>query len=474
MQIGKPIGFISSTNEFIPLNLHQPLYSVILAIGYYCGIHPFSSAKYINLIAFFLSSSFLGCYLYQATKKSTLTYLTLIVFSIAPNIIQIFTSAMSDPIYIFLTILNFILLFYSINQQKLFYSIIIGIICALAYLSRFIGITNIVWTATVFFLYYVFKERKGIHYLTYYLISCLITIITFALIFPSSPSGRQYQLSVHFWPLTKEYLQSATQTVISWFYFQETNLFSKNIFQQISLILPLFLIGLSIYLLYKSRRNIYKSNSLLSSLFILFYLSALFIAYIFSSVAPDIYGRTLSPIFPFILIILFSQLSLGNNSRILLLKKSGYILILISLISLSMPIDIDYLSYLHNEGLGYSSKYWQQNTLVHEIIEMPNNNILTNEPDVVLLFKDSYPKNINLYFKNIEKTTNGEYYFEGSDLEMYLQQNKPIIAIFNIYYKSQLERVFGEKAVDFDRDFKAHLAIQNKTIDGNLYFFIDD
>ena len=161
---GYGLGVHAPNGAFMPLTLHPPFYSMLLAPFLFLNLDIFITIKWLNIL-FFTGSLFLVAYGIFRISQSTLWALTVaIIFLVSPALLDNFTGAMSEPLFIFLSIANFIFLNLYIKEKKKWYFWVAIITAGLATLTRYIGLTSI-FTGVVLLLLFsegTWKKRIGL------------------------------------------------------------------------------------------------------------------------------------------------------------------------------------------------------------------------------------------------------------------------------------------------------------------------
>ena len=99
---GHGLGLYGPSGAFHPLSLHPPFYSFVLGFFGLFGADLVTTARWIDIILFGSTDPVSGFFdLYALTKSSWLSIIgSLLLFSM-PVMVDVFSGAMSEPLFIF-------------------------------------------------------------------------------------------------------------------------------------------------------------------------------------------------------------------------------------------------------------------------------------------------------------------------------------------------------------------------------------
>ncbi len=105
------------------------------------GVDPLRAARMLNILLFGFNTFLMGWLALRMTKSQGIGLFAAALFVFTPSILKIHSNAMSEPLYIFFTLLTFLCLDYYFKQQdkKLnwLWLILAGTLTGLAYLTRY-------------------------------------------------------------------------------------------------------------------------------------------------------------------------------------------------------------------------------------------------------------------------------------------------------------------------------------------------
>ncbi len=138
-------GFFFPANDtgYSPLTHFPPLYSITLSLFEIVGRDAIISARYLNAFLFGLSIFLFGYLIKRTTKSAIFVLFGSTLFTISAIFAELYSLAMSEALFLTLTLLSFILLNEYIFRKKSFLLVISSMILGLAALTRYVGIVNI-------------------------------------------------------------------------------------------------------------------------------------------------------------------------------------------------------------------------------------------------------------------------------------------------------------------------------------------
>ncbi len=125
-----------------PITAFPPFYSAVLAsVGALSGLDPLDAARYLNAAFFALNILLLGLLVFRETRSPWPPLLVSFLFLSSKTFVELHMWAMTEGLYILLTLLVFLSLSGFYHKRKLSFLIIAGVLSALASLTRYVGLT---------------------------------------------------------------------------------------------------------------------------------------------------------------------------------------------------------------------------------------------------------------------------------------------------------------------------------------------
>jgi 4-amino-4-deoxy-L-arabinose transferase-like glycosyltransferase len=115
--------------------------SVLAFFSLVTGIDPLRAARLLNGLLFGFNTFLMGWLALRMTKSRAVGLLTAALFLLTPSLLKIHSNAMSEPLYVFFTLITFLLLdFYFQNQNSRrarLLLLVAGVVTSLAFLTRY-------------------------------------------------------------------------------------------------------------------------------------------------------------------------------------------------------------------------------------------------------------------------------------------------------------------------------------------------
>jgi len=111
-----------------PVTHFPPGFPAVLAlIGFVTGFDPLRGARAFNGLLFGLNIAFTGWVGWRMTRSRIAGVLAAALTLLSSSLLYIHTRAMSEPLYVFLTLLSFLLLDYYFERSKSYYLVALGL-----------------------------------------------------------------------------------------------------------------------------------------------------------------------------------------------------------------------------------------------------------------------------------------------------------------------------------------------------------
>ena len=124
-----------------PFNHFPPLYPLLLAIPSIVGVDPLGAARLIAAIIFGANIYMISLLLYQSTASVLFSLLGGLMVLTSPVMFDQHVAAMSEPLYFLLLLLLLYSIVHYSREEKKIWLLLSGFFTALAYLTRYIGIS---------------------------------------------------------------------------------------------------------------------------------------------------------------------------------------------------------------------------------------------------------------------------------------------------------------------------------------------
>jgi len=372
---GNGLVKISGNADLIPMTHFPPLYPLLIAMGEFIGFKQLAFCGYINIVVFILNVIFLGFLVYKSTHGNieASCFGSLLIIS-SYDILRAHICAMTDPIFILLTLSSLFTLTLYINKESTLYLIICSILVALSFLLRYVGLSLIITIIVgMLFLCKGGFEKKVSDCAIFLAISSMPMALWISrnLYLTGNPFNRAF--GYHMLSLTN--FPAKVGHILQ-------RLGSLSFPVYISVILASVLIIILIGYFAKPSRKLFKDKlqgigiiPCLMIIFIIAYLFVVIISVLFFDSAIYLGYRILLPI------IVFGQL-------LIIILLAGYLsnkkLLIFVLIIIGCQLYRWDFGKIYKEELVYSGPQWTHSEIINKVNKLPSSyRIYTNGPDVI-------------------------------------------------------------------------------------------
>ncbi len=479
---GEGIIIKQASGDIIPLSLHPPLYSILLAVLIKFGLNIIAAAHAINVIFFALFITMAGLSIYELNHNIFLSSVLSFALISSSGVISCFTGAMSEAVFLFTFICSMSLLIASSRNANINLLIISAFIAGLSLLARYAGVTLIataILAIPLFFGTGVYsKIKNAIAYI-------LISVSPFIL-------WTIYVRSMGIAPCNLNLLQSKVWERLApvrialvykvWDWLGLGLLFPLARYQirliTLAIITAVILCTLAIAFKnsQKQRENQPTRDSFHGAvtyiLFSIIYLLFILFSFAFSTQLPKSPNeRLLMPIFISTILattLLFSQL-LADRGWI---SKNTLGILLLLLSVKQIPITISFIETMQESGIGYTSKKWQGSELIKAVEILPKDTILiSNEIEAIMLYTNRPAYRIPELYDHIYSNEFLPFGYKINDgVQRIFVTKDAALVLFNTSYQ-QFYKIYGEKTDARIESFTHGLTECSKHSDGSIYFY---
>jgi len=480
---GHGLGLYGPSGAFHPLSLHPPFYSLLLSFFGLFGADLLVTARWLDAILFGLTILLVGVSLYMITKSSWLSIGGSFLLLSMPGLVEIYSGAMSEPLFIFTGLVGIFLILCFIKNERYILLISAALFSGLSLLTRYAGFAFII---TGIFALLVFNQKpwkkRITHSLIYGTISILPIIGWRIWLKVLSISSQQFGIGVNPMELFTRFRLSVMEIIWSWLPFTSVlPQYSYNLARNlllILLILMLILFALAAMMRHKNNQKLFDSNNglmfaVLMFVFILAYLLILAFSYIFTHPTPDLVARTLLPAHIAILLCFFSLLLFFIRAWSSIKPLILIPIILIIGVSISYVHDsVDIISNYHQSGFGYTSRSWRESETLHTIEKLPSDiPLISNESAAVLFYTGRPTYDISELINNAPQILTNRF---GDDLTDPVQNefrnNGAALVLFNTY-NWQFYQLYGDQTAERMQNLTKGLYLYSQLKDGAIYMY---
>ena len=377
-----------------PVTHFPPGFPAVLAfIGFVTDLDPVRGARALNGLLFGLNIALTGWVGWRMTGSRNAGIIVAALTLLNSSLLYIHTRAMSEPLYIFLMLLSFILLDYYFERSKNYYLVALGFVLGWAYLARYAALSLL---ATVIAVLFILHEnwRERLRSVTPLALSAFPWILAWSL--RNRVVGGSFTNRVLGWhPIKPDNWDLGVKTFAEFL----TPLRSvRRVLKQIpaSFEIILLLIGLSllVWVLYKGWPYFFRPARsarpdvlpFTNALYVIAYMSVLLLTMTLFDPATKFQVRILSPIF-ISLLLLLTALGAWLWQRRNAVWKWLIAIGAVGLLGMFAYSQVLAVQEFRLGGDAFAGEKWSASEAIAALEQIPPDVlILSNEPGVVYLY----------------------------------------------------------------------------------------
>lgn len=381
-----------------PITHFPPLFSLVLAAGSFAGSDPLYAANGIIISLYVLNTLLVGlcarkmAAFWVRSESWIWGVLAAGLFAANANLLEMHRYVMSEPLYLALSLLFFLLIANYFQTLKYRWLVLTGLVCGLAFLTRYVGLA-ILLTAGLGLLLFEenWKRRfRGIGILLLTASPLILSWIFRNMLLSGSATNRMFTWH----PISWEKIQFGIDHIWAWLLPGRLKDLLEGIFGLSAFILAIiFLLGLFglIWIWPKiNQREDYpkRASAILSFLIIAYtycYLGFMLISMSIFDAATTFENRILAPVFvTFILLFVFMGAWMWQNkSPYMKIIVIGMVLLVGSFFVMNQIRMVQSTRY---DSEGFASRIWVNSETLSAVRELPSDLILyTNSPTLLYI-----------------------------------------------------------------------------------------
>lgn len=369
-------GAVTDFGKKVPMAKWPPLYPLVIAATSSLGMEPIESARIINILLFGGNIFLIGLFLYRMTHSMIFGLLGATVLIFTPAFIEIHALAISEPLFLFLALPSYFLLYESFDSDRessLRNISAMGI--GLACLTRYVGVAFIASGAFSILIYHRHTLFCRIKTATTYCLYASLPLVcwwvrNFALM--GKIAG---QKSHGFHPPGLAKLLECLMTLSKWIFPKTSPAPWEAALSTVVLFILLFAAG---YLYFKLKNNekIERSINMLLILGV-FYGGLLFATLTLRHANLNLGNRLLIPLFVvgYLCACLLLSAFIKRKGMKFQSKVLGCSLV-VCFLSFSLHSGIHLFSRIQSRGLKYSNKQWKHSKTLQKIRALPDDSVI--------------------------------------------------------------------------------------------------
>lgn len=381
-----------ASNE--PVTHFPPGFPAVLAfIGFVTGLDPLRGARALNGLLFGLNIALTGWVGLRMTRSRVAGILVAALTLLSSPLLYIHTRAMSEPLYIFLMLVSFLLLDYYFERSNNYYLVALGFVLAWAYLARYAALSLL---ATMVAVLLILREnwRERLKSAVVLVASALPWIFAWSV--RNRIVGGSFTNRVLGWhPITVENWRKARGTFADFIVpVEEWQHFFKIIPEFYKIVPILIGITLLVWVLTKGLPRFFKPERgslsevlpFTNALYVIAYLVLLITTMTLFDPATKFQVRILSPTYVSLLLLLIALGTWLWRKRTVFWKSiiSLFVAGILSMFAYGQNLSVQ---ELRKGGDVFASARWSDSEAISLLEKIPSDVlILSNEPGVVYLY----------------------------------------------------------------------------------------
>jgi 4-amino-4-deoxy-L-arabinose transferase-like glycosyltransferase len=377
-----------------PVTHFPPAFSSVLAFFGMFGIDPLRGARWVNAFLFGANAALLGILGWRMTPSLIAGLVLAALFATSSEMFQIHAVTMSEPLFIFLSLLSFWMFdLYFEREHHWWWLVACAVFAGMAYLTRYAGL-GLAATFVVALLILHGDWKKRLTGVGIFLASVLPWALGWALR-NRLVAGNATNRAFAWHPLTAENIDPGLRVFSEFFLPVES--WRREIFKQpgmIETMIALVLGAVLVWVMITGWKYLSKPQpaeggkeakeviSFTTGLYIFAYLAAIIASMLMFDAATKFKLRILAPVLVSLLVLLVSSGIWARHRR-----RDVVVGLTILFLAVSVYKQAVTVSNWSQSGLGYASFQWYDSKAMAFLRELPEDvMIYTNEPGAVYLY----------------------------------------------------------------------------------------
>ena len=376
--------------ELEPMTKYPPMFSIFLAIFELTGSSALQGARILNIFLFGVNIVLMFYCARKLTHSSGFSLLASLLFAVSFVLVEVHSWALSEPLYICLSLVSFLVLEQYFEQDRFTWLILTALAASAAFLTRYVGVSLVLSIAIVLLLNKNTIRQKAADLLWFGGIAVLPVALWSLRGYFLTQTLNDRTLAFH--PLTRKNFVSLIDVFYGWFFPSSLVQGAEKIF------LALTAVGLVIlFLLFWRSRRVPASDPikifsperqilLLQGIYIVLYGLMIIASKTWIDADIGLSDRILSPMLVSLLILLAAGLSFlwdhYNRTRPFIVLIG---LVLIAYYALGTFASIQ---QFHETGIGIARRGWNRSEVIQSLRSYSRYSMYTNSNSSLYLWSD--------------------------------------------------------------------------------------
>ena len=382
-----------------PITHWPPGYPATLAtISYLLKIDPYRSARFLNMLVFGGNAALLFWLGSKITKSYLWGMLLSFLFLSNSAILRLHAQALSEPLYLFVSLLAFLAFFNSFaeeSKKSIRWLIFTGFLTGLSYITRYAALSLFATFAVAIFILLPTWRKRFISF-GYFLVGAVPPIFAWML-HNKLVGGSATNRAMRWHPVTLSNIQRGLQEFFD-FIIPMRSLWTAwyENYTFLAILLGLFTIALLFWLLPQALRYFIKPQEntkpevlpFATTLYIFGYMGSLLVSLTLFDAATPLNDRILSPVYVAVLMMVsyFLHRAVVQGKMVGRYASIGVAIFLLAIFARSQ---YDMVQELRQTPTGFASWRWRESVVMEAVRELPEDvAIYTNQPPAVYFWTD--------------------------------------------------------------------------------------
>jgi 4-amino-4-deoxy-L-arabinose transferase-like glycosyltransferase len=380
-----------------PVTHFPPAFPAVLTFFGFVGADPLHAARFVNALLFGLSAGLLGILAWRMVPSLTAGLVLAGLFVLSADLLQVYAVAMSEPLFIFLSLLSFWMFDLYFERDHWPWLVACATFVGMAYLTRYSGLALLAtFVVALLILQKTWKQKLTTSAM--FIAGTLPWILSWTIrnkLVADNATNREFVWH----PITAENFRIGLRTVTEALF--PLDAWRKAMLKQPTIVEAIIIIVLAAVLVWLAIRtwkylsearqlsrgegNVSRSGEVISfttGLYLFAYLASIIASMLMFDAATKFKLRILAPMFVSLLILLiYFGIWLRNKNRPLV------VLLTFILLAFSAYKQINTINDWSKGGQGYASFRWYDSKAMAYLRKLPADiHIYTDQPGAVYLY----------------------------------------------------------------------------------------
>jgi 4-amino-4-deoxy-L-arabinose transferase-like glycosyltransferase len=416
---------------------YPPLLSLSLSALGLLGVDPLRGARILNILLYGANTVLMGLLGWRMTRSQAAGVWLAALFAFNAALLRVHVFALSEPLFLFLSLLAFILIdVYFNNQQKSIWLVLAGLSSGLAVLTRYSALALLPTFAVALWLFH--KSWRARLATTALFLAGAIPALAVWFLHNQFAAGNATNRTFQFHPITSENIQPG-------FYNISQFLMPVEAWRQVlarsgllELLLAALGLGLLFWLVRRSWETLFRPTlerpqplTFTTALYMFGYLGAILFSMSFFDASTKLQPRILAPLYVasmLLLVALGTWVWQKHNHP----GQTLVMVMVVATLTLSAYGDIQSVAEFKTAGQGYASWKWHDSLVMASLRDLPAGiAIYTNTPPAVYLVTGRASRVLPTPIDPVDNHARGDYNQNVDQMRADLLSGKAVLALFD-------------------------------------------